>query len=208
MHGTFRSFNSSPFRVIDGFSGLHNDNAQYRSRLFYLFYRFIKELRGEIPADIAPGIIDSIRDLLHVQVDIPELEEPEQDLLTEATQSGSFDAQLNLFETVGTLVSLLKNPSEQAVLLRSLVTPLMDELSVNFQAFRANGAADIIPIVKVHHIIMALGNIAKGYPDYPSNTQSAYLPESMQVFGEVAQAILVCLEAMNIFKPLRDAVCF
>ncbi|KAF8149977.1 ARM repeat-containing protein [Crassisporium funariophilum] len=189
--------------------GLHNDNPQYRSRVFYLFHRFIKELRNEIPADISTSIIDSIRDLLPIVAEIPELEEPEMDVLTEAIKNSTFDSQLYLFETAATLNSLLyKDPAQQSSVALSLVKPLMDDLSVNFQAFRANGPSDLIPIVKVHHIIMALGNIAKGFPDYPATVSENWIGPPMEVLTEMAQAILVCLEAMNVFKPIRDATRF
>jgi exportin-T len=175
--------------------------------MFYLYHRFIKDLRTEIPVDICSNIIDSMRDLLPIVAEIPEPEEPETDILTEAIQGSAFDSQLYLFETVGTLCSLVyKSPAQQATLLLSLVKPLMDDLSNNFQAFRANGPSDLVPIVKVHHIIMALGNISKGFPDYPSVVPENYILPPLEVFGEMAQAILVILEAMNVFKPIRDAV--
>jgi exportin-T len=83
----------------------------------------------------------------------------------------------------------------------------MDELLANLQLFRA-GTQDLAPIVKVHHIIMALGNISKGFPDHPASTTGEnYMEPSYKVFAEISQAILVCLEAMNVFKPIRDAVC-
>lgn len=148
-----------------------------------------------------------MRDLLPIVAEIPELEEPELDVLTEAVNSSAFDSQLYLFEAVGTLSSLLfKSPTEQSAVLLSLVKPLMDDLSNNFQAFRTTGASDLIPIVKVHHIVMALGNIAKGFPDYPTTPSEGYILPPLEVFTQMAQAILVCLEAMNVFKPIRDAV--
>lgn len=187
--------------------GLHNDNIRYRLRLFYFCHRFIKELKNDIPPDIVPTAIASLRDLLPIVVEIPEPEEPETDLLSEAIKDSTFNSQLYLYETTGTLCSLIfKTPSEQAAMLLSLVKPLMDDLSLNFQAFRSNGPSDLIPIVRVHHVIMALGNISKGFPDYPNPVPPNYIPPPMEVFTEIAQAILVCLEAMNIFKPIRDAV--
>jgi len=148
-----------------------------------------------------------MRDLLPIVAEIPEPEEPETDVLTEAIKNSSFDSQLYLFETIGILCSLMfKEPAQQSGVLLSLVKPLMDDLSINFQAFRTNGASDLVPIVKVHHIIMALGNIAKGFPDYPNPVPENYIMPPLDVFVEMAQAILVCLEAMNVFKPVRDAV--
>lgn len=149
-----------------------------------------------------------MRDLLSIQVELPELENPEtQDMLIEAINNpGIFDSQLYLFETAGTLVSLLyKTPNQAATLLLSIVRPLLDELSASLQAVK--GVEDVVPILKVHHIIMALGNVAKGFPDYPSPVPEGYILPPLHVFSEVAQAILVSLEAMNVFKVVRDAVC-
>lgn len=143
-----------------------------------------------------------------IQVELPELDDPEQqDLLTEAINNpGIFDSQLYMFEAAGTLASnLFKTPEQAASILLSIVKPLLNELSVGLQA-STKGARDVMAIVKVHHIIMALGNVAKGFPDYPSPLPEGYILPPLDVFGQVAQAILVCLEAMNIFKVVRDAV--
>lgn len=176
--------------------------------MFYLFHRFIKEGKNGIPPEIALSLIGGIRDLLIIQVELPELEEPDQqDLLTEAIKNpGIFESQLYMFEAVGTLVNILyRNPEEQASLLKSITKLLLDELSINLQS-STKGTQDILAIVRVHHIIMALGNIAKGFPDYPSPVPEGYIGPPLDVFGQVAQAILVCLEAMNVFKVVRDAV--
>ncbi|KAH6913077.1 KapM protein [Coprinopsis sp. MPI-PUGE-AT-0042] len=189
--------------------GIHNENQQYRTRLYYLFYKFIRELKAEIPSQIAVTIINTLPDLLNITVEISEPEDSESDPLSEAIKSSLFDSQLYLFETVGILTaSLAKDTQEQANLLLSIVKPFMDELLANLQLFRA-GTQDLVPIVKVHHIIMALGNISKGFPDHPANTTGEnYMEPSYKVFAEISQAILVCLEAMNIFKPIRDATRF
>lgn len=149
-----------------------------------------------------------MRDLLTIQVELPELEEGEQDILSEAVNNpGSFDSQLYLFETVGTLVSLFyRTPDQCGNLLHNIIKPLLDELSVNLQAVK--GPSDVLPILRIHHIIMALGNIAKGFPDFPSPLPEGYIPPPLGVFSQAAEAILVCLEAMNIFRVVRDAVSF
>ncbi|CAL1716709.1 unnamed protein product [Somion occarium] len=188
--------------------GLHNQDSKLRSRVYYLFHRFIKEDRNEISVDLAGSLLESIRDLLSIQVELPEVEDQEHDILSEAVNNpGSFDAQLYLFETVGTLVSLFyRTPEQCGALLQSVVKPLLDELSVNLQAVK--GPSDVLPILKVHHIIMALGNIAKGFPDFPSPLPEGYVLPPLDVFNQAAQAILVCLEAMNIFRVVRDATRF
>lgn len=177
-----------------------------RSRVFYLFHRFIKEDRNEITTELSASLVEGIRDLLPIQVELPELESPEQDLLMEAIKNpGIFDAQLYLFETVGTLVSLFyKMPERRTNLLSSIVKPLLDELSRHLQAAKSSG--DVLSVLHVHHNIMALGNIAKGFPDYPSPVPDGYILPPVDIFTQIAQAILVSLEALNVFRPIRDAV--
>lgn len=173
-----------------------------------MFHRFIKDGRNDIPLDLAVNLIEGIRDLLVIQVELPELDDPEQqDLLTEAINNpGMFDAQLYMFETAGILVNILfRSKEQQTSLLLSIVKPLLDDLSVNLQT-TTKGTQDVVPIVKVHHIIMALGNIAKGFPDWPSPVPEGWIGPPLDVFGQVGQAIIVCLEAMNVFKVVRDAV--
>lgn len=188
-------------------SGLHSQESSIRSRVFYLFYRFIRDDRNEIPEQVALSLLEGFRDLLAIEVELPELEDPAtQDILTEAVSTPTiFDSQLYLFETAGTLVSLLnKTPDQAAALLLTVVKPLLDELSASLQAVK--GPTDVVPILKVHHTIMALGNVAKGFPDYPSPVPEGYNSRPIEVFREVAQAILVSLKAMNVFKVVRDAV--
>ena len=189
-------------------SGLHSPDSVVRARVFYLFHRFIKDGKNGIPPEIALSLIGGIRDLLTIQVELPELEDPDQqDLLTEAIKNpGIFESQLYMFEAVGTLVNILyRNPEDQVSLLQSIVKPLLDELSINLQS-STKGTRDVLAIVRLHHIIMALGNIAKGFPDYPSPVPEGYIGPPLDVFRQVAQAILVCLGAMNVFKVVRDAV--
>ncbi|KAJ7593086.1 armadillo-type protein [Mycena floridula] len=188
--------------------GLHNESSSFRLRLFYLFHRFIKESRNDISPDICATILQGIQDLLAIEIVIPEQDDAETDPLAEAVESSTFDAQLYLYETVGMLCAILPKESEQqATLLLSCVKPLMSDLANCLQVYKA-GSQELIPIVHTHHIIMALGNIAKGFPDYPSP-----IPENFQfplhdVFSQMAQAILMCLEAMNIFKVVRDSTRF
>lgn len=154
------------------------------------------------------NLLEGIRDLLVIQIELPELDDPEQqDLLTEAVNNpGMFDSQLYMFETAGILINVLfRSKEQQTPLLLSVVKPLLDDLSVNLQT-TTKGTQDVMPIIKVHHIIMALGNIAKGFPDWPSPVPEEWIGPPLDVFGQVGQAILVCLGAMNVFKVVRDAV--
>ena len=187
--------------------GLHNRDSSVRARVFYLFHRFTKELRNEISLDLAASLLDNMRDLLPIQVDLPELESPEtQDLLTEAMKNpGIFDSQIYLFETAGIFTSLFfKDPTQSETLLSSIVKPLMNELPGNLQAAKVSN--DVTAVLKIHHTVMALGNVAKGFPDLPSPLPEGYILPPLEVFREIGQTILVCLEQLNTVKGVRDAV--
>lgn len=189
--------------------GIHNADSGVRSRIFYLLFKFLKDDRNEISPQLAETLLNGIRDVLPVHVELPEVENPDAsaaDILAEAVSTSTiFDHQLYLFESVGILVSLtFKTPERSEELLLSVVGPLLDDLSRSLQAIK--GPQDFLPILKVHHIIMALGNVAKGFPDTPAPIPETYIPPPIAVFRRMAQAIIVSLEAMNVFKIVRDAV--
>ena len=187
--------------------GIHNSDSGVRSRVFYLLYKFLKEDRNEISPEVAETLLNGIRDVLPIQVELPEVEGPDVDILAEAVNTSTiFDHQLYLFESAGILISLtFKTPEKSETLLLSVVDPLLEELSRCLQAVK--GPQDVLPIVKVHHIIMALGNVAKGFPETPSPVPETYILPPIAVFRRMAQAIIFSLEAMNVFKIVRDAVC-
>jgi exportin-T len=152
-------------------------------------------------------LINGLRDLLPIVVDLPELDNPEQDLVSEAIANpGLFDGQLYVYETVGILISILyRAPEQEHALLRSVVQPLMEDLNANLEAIRQS-AGEAVPVIRAHHNVVALGNIVKGFPDYPSPVPSGYLMPPLQLFDEISRAIIISLEAMNAFRALRDAV--
>jgi exportin-T len=184
---------------------MHNPDSAVRSRVFYLFHRFIRECRNDVGLDISMTILEGVRDLLVLNLELPELENPEeQDMLTEATNQPQ--AQLYLFETIGTLISLFsKAPEQQAALLLSVVQPLLDNLQTALQT-PITGPQDVLPILTAYRAIMAMGSIAKGFPDYPTTVPQGYIPPPVNVFQQMANAILVSLDAMTTYKVVREAV--
>ncbi|KAJ1307606.1 hypothetical protein OPQ81_001701 [Rhizoctonia solani] len=186
--------------------GIHHPKESVRRRVFYIFYKFIKECKLEIPVEHVTTIIDSMRDVLVVRAELPEPESSEQDLLNEALGSaGFFDSQLYLFESVGTLVSLLgKEPEKQAAVLESVTNPLLASLQQSIQT-PINGPQDVLPILQAHHVIRALGSVAKGFPEAPESTTRESTPAWILVLKQVAEAILVSLERMNQHRAIRDA---
>ena len=187
---------------------MHNQNKAVRSRVFYLFYKFLQTCRGEIPLELVPILLDAMRDVLSIQIDLPEPEPGEEPdplaLLSEAASAQ--DPQLYLFESVGILVSMLWKTPEQPDVLLSFVRPLLDLLRSDLQSVKGvRGVQDVLPLLRIHHVVMALGNIARGFPDFPNPIPEGYVFSCLGIFREVAQAILVSLEAMKVFKVVRDA---
>lgn len=151
--------------------------------------------------------MDSISDALVIQFELPEPESPDQDILFEAINEPSvFDSQLYLFEAAGTLVSLTFTiPEQQSALLRGLTKPLLDDMERALGTPVTN-SQDVLPVLQVHHYIMALGSIAKGFVDFPNPVPPEWILPPLDVFEEAAQAIIVSLGAMNRYKVVREAV--
>uniref|UniRef100_A0A4W6F3H4 Exportin-T n=1 Tax=Lates calcarifer TaxID=8187 RepID=A0A4W6F3H4_LATCA len=95
--------------------GLRHNSPKVRSRVAYLFSRFIKTLHKHMNAFIE-DILTRIQDLL-------ELAPPENGFLALLTS----DDQLFMFEAAGVLIVNGESPVERKqALMRSLLTPLMD----------------------------------------------------------------------------------
>ncbi|KAK4053974.1 pre-tRNA nuclear export protein [Microbotryomycetes sp. JL221] len=192
--------------------GLHRDDQDVQARVFYLFSRFIHQAKGLIQSQVSGELINEIltrmQDLLVVRVDLPSSESPSEDVLIKAASSTSFfDSQLYLFETVGSLVSILNQiPDQQVILLRAVLGPLMADLQTNIRQTAAS-SDDYVAILRAHHLMMAAGNVAKGFPDLSARTPTA-TGAWVEVFREVTEQILEVAKAMTTFLVIRDAARF
>merc|ERR1711939_1104390 len=128
-----------------------------------------------------------------------------EDILVKAA-SGSrfFKSQLDLYETMGTLISILNQvPEQQVTLLRTGLMPLITDLQASVRTSIAS-VEDVRAIVQAHHLIMAVGSIAKGFPDTSSRGNATVWPW-MNEFKQAAEAILACARAMGSFSIVREA---
>ncbi|KAF7646004.1 hypothetical protein LDENG_00195140 [Lucifuga dentata] len=99
--------------------GLRHSSPKVRSRVAYLFSRFIKTLHKHMNAFIE-DILSRIQDLL-------ELTPPENGFPALLTS----DDQLFMYETAGVLIVHGESPAERKqVMMRSLLTPLMEAFSL------------------------------------------------------------------------------
>jgi exportin-T len=118
-----------------------------------------------------------------------------------------FNSQLYLFEAVGCIASSPTVPIENKKLYaQSIMSPLFADLEQTLPQAR-NG--DERAILQTHHIIMALGTLARGYSDWVPTSPTAMPPtEVSDEFWKASEAILVALEALSSSMQIRNAARF
>ncbi|GAA6024202.1 hypothetical protein JCM11491_001283 [Sporobolomyces phaffii] len=192
--------------------GLHQEDPAVQARVCYLFSRFIYQARAiiqsQVSGDLIRGILSGIQDLLVINAELPDSEPPSEAILTKAaSSSGLFESQLYLFETVGTLISILNQiPAEQVVLLNAVLDPLLSQLEHSIRP-SASTPADFNAVLTAHHLIMALSNVAKGFPDLSARSPTAQ-GEWVQGFRKATEAVLASAKIMAGFVVIRDAARF
>ncbi|KAL8952721.1 MAG: hypothetical protein Q9222_001370 [Ikaeria aurantiellina] len=180
---------------------VHHEHVKVQTRSWYLFQRFIRHVRQHI-GDIAQRVIPALSDLLPIKAEIPDEVSDNSDMSSEEDQrtaSARFDSQLHLYEAIGCVCSARGVTVENQVMyIRTVVTPLFSDLEVHLEPAK-NG--DELGVMQVHHLIMALGTLARGFSDWtPASTSPSVTPPANEVseeFGRTSEAILLALESVN-----------
>ncbi len=191
---------------------VHHDHVKVRTRSWYLFHRFVKHLRQHI-GDIAENVIRALGDLLPIKAELPDEISNNDDMSSdenEQTVSTRFTSQLYLYETVGSICSIHAVPvNNQVLYVRSVITPLFTDLETHLSLAKAG---DDRATLQAHHLIMALGTLAKGFSDWvpasTSNTAQAPAKEVSEEFARTSEAILVALETLCSLFDIRTAARF
>ncbi|KZT57628.1 ARM repeat-containing protein [Calocera cornea HHB12733] len=195
--------------VFVGPLGAQNPKNNVRHRIFYLLNKFVQEMGSDIPSDLISPLLASLMQVMNIRPEIPDDDSDlgEAELLFNATaNSSSFDALLYLFEAAGAMI--FRAPIEQQLpFLQEFTNPLSAEMQQALQAQRSS-QRDVMPILTVHHIMMALGNLANGFPDVPVNGAPAMQAVLCQVFSQVAEAVLVALQNFSQYRVIREAARF
>ena len=88
------------------------------------------------------------------------------------------------------------------------MNPVFGDMERNLEAAKAN---DQRALLQIHHDIMALGTLARGYSDWQPGTSSPSAlpaPEVSAAFAQVAEATLVALESLSSSFNIRTAARF
>ncbi|KAF9345126.1 pre-tRNA nuclear export protein [Mortierella sp. AD094] len=214
--------------------GLHHPISANRTRAWYLFWRFSKDLKFKLTPYVQT-VLNSIQDVLTVEATLPSMLAPDFDLSTYKDQV--FETKTYLFEAVGLLISQDSIPAQQQFeYLSAVVNPFLTEIQKSLEACRAiqqsangivgggDGVAEGSPrhrdlelVWTLHHRLMALGSIAKGFPDVMNAKKAGSnaapgTPGSggpcAQIFKQVAEITLVALETLSRFEVIRSAARF
>ena len=191
---------------------IHHDHLKVKARSWYLFYRFIRQTRKQL-GNIAQTIIQAVADLLPIKAELPEENSDSDDMSSDDNDQSAlavFSSQLHLYEAIGCVCGTPAIPVEsQVALVRSVMNPLFSDLQNHLDPARSG---DERAILQIHHLIMALGTLARGFSDWsPASTSVSTRPPTQPVaeeFTRTAEAILVALESLNSAMDIRSAARF
>ncbi|KAF2205915.1 Exportin-T [Delitschia confertaspora ATCC 74209] len=196
-------------KALENFVRLtHHNHVKVRTRSWYLFLRFVRPLRAQI-GNVSQDIIQAIGDLLTIKAELPtdsgddDMSSDEDDRSADAL----FNSQLYLFEAIGCIASSATVPAESKRLYAStIMNPLFVDMEQTLSQAR-NG--DERAVRQIHHLIMALGTLARGYSDWvPANADAPPPTEVSDEFMKAAEGILVALESLNGSMEIRTAARF
>ncbi|KAF8422384.1 armadillo-type protein [Tirmania nivea] len=196
-------------RALESFvQGCHSSHVRVRTRAWYLFQRFVKTVRTHI-GDIAETIVRTVGDLLEIRAELFESTDDDMSSDDEKNHDATFDSQLYLFEAIGSLSSSTSiTPERQVVFAREVMTPLFGDIEKHLALAQGGDARAVL---QIHHDILALGTLARGFSDWAPGTKSSAPPPSGLVsdeFEKVAEAVLVSLETLNNSVVIREAARF
>lgn len=181
--------------------GLQQPKPHVKRRIYYLTYRIIKDVLNSIPSEFISGLIQAFKPSLQINVQLPPLEDSQDDLLTVATgETSFFNDQLHLYETCGILIASLSNDHPTLVrLLEDIAAPLLSDLQLQLNSVAQDKNPMIL--IRIHHLIMALGTLVKSLPETGSTE-----PPWLSLLLQINKSVLVTLERLSAYKIIRDAV--
>ena len=189
---------------------VHHPMIKVKTKSWYLFQRYVRLLRSHV-SPLAETVIQALSDLLTIKAEAPP-EVDGDDMSSEDLDSSAdtiFNSQLYLFEAVGSICGASSVPKDKQIqLCQSVMLPVFTDME---QTLRAARSSDERAVLQIHHDIMALGTLARGFSDWApismlSNNPPA--PDVQEIFGRVAEATLVALESLKTSFSIRTAARF
>lgn len=192
--------------------GVHSSHKRVQVRAWYLFYKFIRAVRG-LMGNIGGAVFESLAPLLTIRARIPQDDSDDSGL--ENGVDSEFTSQLYLFELLGMLFGMSGDNSTTNRLLQSIFADI--ERCLN-QPQKTQ-----LVTLQLHHNIMVIGSFAKGFeevygqcgipPDSGDDTkktsgQQARMAASRPCLEELknaSQVIAVTLDRSRDSSDIREA---
>lgn len=198
--------------VLENFLQLaHHPSMKVKARAWYLTQRLIRQLRLYIGSAVE-AVVQSLQDLLVIRAELPS--ESDKDDMSSDGDSGNdstFTSQLYLFEAVGCVCGATTVPVEKQVqYVQAIMQPIFSDIERNLEPARSGNE---LANLQVHHEIMALGTIARGFSDFTpgslgQNTGVEPSPQAKQAFAQVAEVTLVALTSLKSSFQIRTSARF
>jgi exportin-T len=191
-------------QVLQNFLQLaHHPSLKVRTRSWYVLHRFIRQLRAHL-SDAAEAVVQSLQDLLVIRAELPKQNEDDMSSDGDSVVDSIFTNQQYLFEAIGCISGAANVPTlKQAQLVRAIIQPLFNDIQQNLDTAKSGNEQ---AVEQIHHDIMALGTLARGYSDWmPGSHGPEPSTDVKQAFAQVAEATLLALGALKSSERIRTA---
>lgn len=191
--------------------GLHNPVTSVQYRAWYLFSKFVRQLRTQL-SNVAGDVLNAVEDLLIIKVDTAdEMGESDEDsdsvYASSAGKTDPFDHKLNLYEAIGTFLSAPSVPVEEQI---RLGMRALQPLFANIESVVSGVKRDRPNMIFLQRNISAIGCFAQGFPLTSKSTAAngTDLQAWSQIFDRAASYIMVAFNAQVDQAVIREAARF
>lgn len=189
-------------QVFVGHLGIHARESQVQLRAWYLFERFLGKLDAVHLTPLSSQLLASFTDLLRIRVTIKSGGGVvDSDSESESETDLVFDNQLYLFQVAGLLMARGANLQVGEALIQELCNGITERLAV------IPSVVDQELLGYIHHSIMAIGDVAKGFEGGTPSQEGSVQQVGTQLFAPASEVILKALERFEDSSYVRDAVC-
>jgi exportin-T len=182
--------------------GIHSPEPNVQLRAWYLFGRLLSKFQKDI-SPISEQIMTTFTDLLVIQQPAElrtSIESVDSDSENESGRDIFFYNQLYLYQSAGLLTALAEHTNSE--IFQALIEGLEGTINENMRSERLDQQG----VHYVHHSIMALGDIAKGFDSVGEVSSEAHRQRGIELFYPVSETVLKATSTYQDFGQIRDAV--
>ncbi|TID23227.1 hypothetical protein CANINC_003244 [Pichia inconspicua] len=195
--------------------GVFSDNERVKYRSWYLLYRFIKMTKPKLGDFIIEELIKSLIPLLSFNFDIITNKNKQPSSTSVETlhcldlslieESGAFEHQAYLFESVGLLITLISDEEALISIFESVLQPLFSTLERGISTI-SSPHLNLKVLLEVHHSLISIGNILKGFEGVRDEKFTHV--KFLNIISQITQVIIITLENFIDFNIIRECVQF